>query len=181
MAEKEVLAALRALAESDREKEAPSEVEARLRQAFRQRRGSKRILKRVAVWGLAAAAAVAIVFTNYRRELPREPVRAAEMAPSVETSSPEQQVVPVVAGRVRKPAPVGRVARREIVTEFFPLMDVAPPFERGELVRVNLPASAMRTVGLPVREDRLADRVDADVLVGEEGLARAIRFVKVSQ
>ncbi len=37
----------------------------------------------------------------------------------------------------------------------------------------------MRTVGLPVSEDHLADRVQADVLVGEEGLPRAIRFVKV--
>jgi hypothetical protein len=36
----------------------------------------------------------------------------------------------------------------------------------------------MRTVGLPVREDRLMDRVQADVLVSEEGLATAIRFVK---
>jgi hypothetical protein len=71
--------------------------------------------------------------------------------------------------------------RREIVTDFFPLVDYAPPFERGELVRVSLPASAMRTVGLPVREDRLGDRVQADVLVGQEGLARAIRFVSYSQ
>jgi hypothetical protein len=35
----------------------------------------------------------------------------------------------------------------------------------------------MQMVGLPVREDRLADSVEADVLVGEEGLPRAIRFV----
>lgn len=181
MSEQEILAALRALAESDREKEASPEVEARLRQAFRQRRGSKRTLRRIAVWGFAAAAGAALVFTNYRREAPVEPVRIAESAPSIETSSPAQRVVPVLAESVRKTAPVRRAAKREIVTEFFPLMDLAPPFERGELVRVNLPASAMRTVGLPVREDRLSDRVDADVLVGEEGLARAIRFVKFSQ
>jgi hypothetical protein len=60
-------------------------------------------------------------------------------------------------------------------------MDVAPPFERGELIRVNVSAAAMRTVGLPVDEDHLADHVQADVLVGQEGLARAIRFVKSSE
>jgi hypothetical protein len=47
-------------------------------------------------------------------------------------------------------------------------------------VRVSLPASAMREVGLPVREDRLMDRVQADVLVSN-GMATAIRFVKVTQ
>jgi len=67
---------------------------------------------------------------------------------------------------------------REIVTEFFPLIDAPPPMDRGEVFRVTVPAAAMRTVGLPVAEDRLADRVQADVLVSEEGLATAIRFVR---
>jgi hypothetical protein len=66
----------------------------------------------------------------------------------------------------------------EIVTDFFPLMDPAPPFERGKILRVEFPASAMEMVGLPVLEEHLADSVEADVLVGEEGLPRAIRFVK---
>ena len=88
---------------------------------------------------------------------------------------------PVAPRPARRSTRVRQASPREIVTEFFPLDDVAPPFERGELVRVNLPAAAMRTVGLPVREDRLAERVQADVLVSEEGLARAIRFVKYSQ
>ena len=72
-----------------------------------------------------------------------------------------------------EPAPQSR----EVVTDFFPLMDPAPPLGRGQLLRVELPASAMQMVGLPVREERLADPVEADVLLGEEGLPRAIRFV----
>jgi hypothetical protein len=79
-----------------------------------------------------------------------------------------------------KARPVKRQPR-EVVTQFFPLLDVAPPFERGELLRVTVPASTMRTVGLPVNEDHLTDRVYADVLVGQEGLARAIRFVSYEQ
>jgi hypothetical protein len=63
---------------------------------------------------------------------------------------------------------------------FFPLVDFDSPVGRGELVRVNLPAAAMRTVGLPVREDRLSERVEADVLVSEDGVATAIRFIKSS-
>jgi hypothetical protein len=33
---------------------------------------------------------------------------------------------------------------------------------------------------VPVSEDRLTEMVQADVLVGQEGLARAIRFVNTS-
>jgi hypothetical protein len=69
---------------------------------------------------------------------------------------------------------------REIATEFFPLVEFGPPMEDGELVRVSLPASAMRDVGLPVGEDRLTDRVQADVLVSN-GTAMAVRFVKNMQ
>jgi len=69
---------------------------------------------------------------------------------------------------------------QEIATDFFPLVDFAAPADGGELVRVSLPASAMREVGLPVREDRLDDRVQADVLVSN-GMATAIRFVKNMQ
>ena len=61
---------------------------------------------------------------------------------------------------------------------FADLMDPAPPFNRGQMLRVQLPAAAMRSVGLPVREDHLADPIQADVLVGEEGMPRAIRFVR---
>ena len=64
------------------------------------------------------------------------------------------------------------------MTDFFPLMDSAPPLERGQMLRVQLPAAAMQTVGLPVREDHLTDPIQADVLVGEEGIPRAIRFVR---
>jgi hypothetical protein len=73
---------------------------------------------------------------------------------------------------VRQPEP------HEVVTDFFPLMNPAPSFGRGQMLRVQLPAAAMQTVGLPVREEHLDDLVQADVLVGEEGMPRAIRFVR---
>jgi hypothetical protein len=83
--------------------------------------------------------------------------------------------LPAVKAAPRKV--VHRKQPKEVTTPFFSLMDDAPPFERGELLRVSLPASAMRSVGLPVSEERLDDMIQADVLVGEEGLPRAIRFV----
>ena len=170
-----VVTALRALAEQDREREAPEEVEIRVLAAFQRRRARRRI-KAAMLPGLGAAAAIALFFALAREHpKPSAPLPVAAVAPErVETA------VPPAPKRVRKVRPVAKQPR-EIVTEFFPLLDVAPPFERGELLRVTVPASTMRKVGLPVNEERLGDRVYADVLVGQEGLARAIRFVSYEQ
>lgn len=162
--------ALRALAAADAQMEGSSELETRVRSAFRAHR-RRRIVRHAVAWTLAAAAAVVTIvsFAVWRPEPPKT-VREAP-APV-----PTRASVPVVAAS----KPVRQVARmpREIVTDFFPLIDAPPPIGRGELVRVMVPASTMRTVGLPVNEDRLTDQVKADVLVSEDGLATAIRFVR---
>ena len=126
------------------------------------------------MWSLVAAAVVAALFLALPREH-RAPTVVTKPAPQPEIATVAEAPAPQVRPVRRKAAPR---PPREIATEFFPLMDVPLPFERGELLRVIVPASTMRTVGLPVNEERLADRVQADVLVGEEGLARAIRFVR---
>jgi hypothetical protein len=68
----------------------------------------------------------------------------------------------------------------EVATEFMPLGYVNPLNlqDGGQLVRVELPRSAMVSFGVPVNMDRYGERVKADVLVGADGLARAIRFVQ---
>jgi hypothetical protein len=48
----------------------------------------------------------------------------------------------------------------------------------AQVVRVELPRSAMVSLGLPVNMDRYGERVKADVLLGADGLAHAIRFVQ---
>lgn len=66
----------------------------------------------------------------------------------------------------------------ERVTDFIPLAGApAPPLESGQLVRVQLPRSALASLGLPVNVERANEPVKADVLLGNDGLARAIRFV----
>jgi hypothetical protein len=160
---------LNALAESDREKEAPLEVEIRLRAAFR-RKHKRRVWPYFAA---AAALAAGLVLAI------RAPKPAAHRQPTEIAVVTQELPVPPVAA---KPAVVHRKRRppQEIVTEFYPLMEDPMPFENGELLRVSLPAAAMRSVGVPVSEDRLTEMVQADVLVGQEGLARAIRFVNTS-
>ena len=71
-------------------------------------------------------------------------------------------------------------ANTEIATDFLPLTYGAATNleEGGRMVRVELPHSALATLGLPVNMDRANERVKADVLLGVDGLAHAIRFVR---
>jgi hypothetical protein len=68
---------------------------------------------------------------------------------------------------------------KEIATDFILLnYDESGIGSDAQMVRVELPRSAMANFGLPVNVDRSDQRVKADVLLGADGLARAIRFVQ---
>lgn len=68
----------------------------------------------------------------------------------------------------------------EIATDFIPLTHRGSfaQWEGGQVVRVELPRSALVSFGLPVNLERAGERVKADVVVGNDGMARAIRFVR---
>jgi hypothetical protein len=76
--------------------------------------------------------------------------------------------------------PSANAAASEVATQFMPLNYNGPINlqDGGQLVRVELPRSAMLSLGVPVNMDRYNERVKADVFVGADGLARAIRFVQ---
>ena len=176
-----VLQALGVLAENDREREAPPEVEARVLGEFRSRRHNRRH------WAVITAIAAGLVITTlwWTNRVPQPAVSAEppvlhipETAGRFSEAEPTPKVVRAPRKVARKVAAVSRPQAHEVVTDFFPLMNPAPSFGRGQMLRVQLPVSAMQTVGLPVREEHLDDLVQADVLVGEEGMPRAIRFVR---
>lgn len=67
----------------------------------------------------------------------------------------------------------------EITTEFIPLVQGGfAPGDSGHVIRVELPRTALANFGLPVNVERAGGRVKADVLMGDDGIARAIRFVR---
>ncbi len=66
----------------------------------------------------------------------------------------------------------------EVVTDFIPLDDGPAPTGATSVVRVQLPREALTAFGLPVNEDRTEDLVQADLLLDEDGLTRAVRFVE---
>jgi hypothetical protein len=52
-----------------------------------------------------------------------------------------------------------------------------PPIESGHIVRVEVPTAMLPAYGIDVAPDSGAGMVEADVLVGQDGQPRAIRFV----
>jgi hypothetical protein len=83
----------------------------------------------------------------------------------------------------RKPKPAATPVPQEateIATEFISLTGAGSLVEPdgGQIVRVELPRAALLSFGLPMNMERADERIKADVIVGNDGLARAIRFVR---
>jgi hypothetical protein len=68
----------------------------------------------------------------------------------------------------------------EVTSDFMQLGDgsVGNLQEGAQVVRVEMPRYAMARFGLPVNMERYDERVKADIWLGADGLARAIRFVQ---
>ena len=191
--EKVLSAALKAAAaESAVEAGAPPEVEKLLLASLRERH--VQVKRHRLAWmarAAAGAAAAIVVLASFWWFRQPEPPRAV-----VEKTAPAVQPVKVIAPvyhEVQKPPAPRHVAQRkamrpretavtpeirEMVTDFMPVFYDPAPIEHGRLVRVRLPRVALVSFGLPMNEQLADESVKADVLVGEDGLARAVRFVK---
>lgn len=104
--------------------------------------------------------------------------------PSVDDSLPQpskpKRIRPVSLRRPNNAAVANHVTK-EIATDFIPLNYMSAASlqqEGGQIIRVQVPRSALANFGLPVNMDRYNEKVKADVLYGVDGMARAIRFVQ---
>jgi hypothetical protein len=63
--------------------------------------------------------------------------------------------------------------------DFVPLVtaDGSAPLDGGQMVRVRVPRAALAALGLPVSGERAGETVKADVLLAQDGTARAIRLL----
>jgi hypothetical protein len=64
--------------------------------------------------------------------------------------------------------------------DYLPLtyLDSATAMESGTVVRVKLSRSALISLGVPVSVERSDDLMNAEVVLGDDGVARAIRLVR---
>jgi len=70
-----------------------------------------------------------------------------------------------------------RQASTEVKSDFIALAYARDP-ESGQIIRVKVPSSMMVQLGVVSTVERPSELVDAEVLVGDDGLTRAIRFIR---
>ncbi|MGE5360136.1 MAG: hypothetical protein ACM3NQ_14060 [Bacteroidales bacterium] len=105
---------------------------------------------------------------------------------SATTGEPADIERPVAAANRQWPAPPVRRARPRIVqaTGFvaLPAAAMLPPFERGEIVRVQVRLATLADLGFTVQPDAVdSTPINVDLLVGQDGQPRAIRLVTDTQ
>ena len=149
-------AGLRAVAEDDEQLGASSAVGMRLLAEVQAIADAKH--RRAMVLSLSAAAALVVAVAVPAWRL---------IQPAADRAQPPD--IPIVT--------------REFVTEFFPLTYSNVPARGGYVVRMQVPRSALASFGAasPTAVDSGSPNVLADVVIGNDGLARAVRFVQVIQ
>lgn len=93
---------------------------------------------------------------------------------------PELAQQPRLRHRLRHRAIGNDSEEAEVVTQFFALREGEDltAVENMQVVRVELPGTALGEVGLPVPLETSGTTIKADVALGDDGLARAIRFIR---
>ena len=149
----ELLEDLRALA-ADSRRETPQYIEENLVTAFRARR-RRRTLLGWAPLGLAAMIALGLWFGHSTKQ-----VTATKPASTA--------------------APASVAIEEEADAGFYPLpqAEALPVVENAMVVRVQLPVSSLQLMGVPVSEDGPETSVQAELLLGQDGLARGVRLVE---
>ncbi len=102
------------------------------------------------------------------------------VAHHVSPQSPHKTAPPTEpGGRVNPSRAIEHSAANEVTTDYIPLSYVANStvMESGHVVRMMVARSTLISMGLPMNVERDKEMVKADVVVGDDGLARAIRFV----
>jgi hypothetical protein len=148
-------------------------------------------------FGLALAVWIA---TSAKRESPTRgsipevvstPETSSRQSPAVAERQPDRPIVIPTSQQRRKRSVETRASRRpagdirgdnvpnELVTQFFPVMQGGEliPLESGRIVRVRMPRSNLIPLGIPFNQERANETIKADVLLSNDGLARAIRLV----
>jgi anti-sigma factor RsiW len=148
-------------------------------------------------WGIPVAASVVLALGLALGWVYERPARSPAPATAVVASRaaaatpPAPAVVDIVAdvqqGATRQPVDDrtgrGRPGRRAVLpadpTPFvvWSGASAGPRFESGELIRVEIPESVLPLLGLWPSASR-DGVIQADVLVGQDGLARAVRLVQ---
>jgi len=153
---------------------APPPIEQKALAAFRRQKRLREA--RRWSWGAVAAAALAI-FGVYRAQPPSIAPPAPLMA---HIAAPPVVVATAAAKTPLRERPRTRKRQEELATPYYALpgADSLPAPDAEAVVRMVVPRSTLQLVGFPVSEVPRPEFVRADVVFGQDGMARAIRFVQ---
>lgn len=173
--ERQLTAALKAMAGAEPTSTRAAAIEAELLAAFagqqaaatRQAPRTRSITPAVRAW--LAAAAVLVLAVAAWQGITRWP-SAADTAARAGAGSARVEGAPEA-----RPVPAGGGQALQFVA--LPTAIGLPALESGHIVRVELPAADLPAYGFDVTPQPAAGAVQADVLVGQDGQPRAIRFV----
>jgi hypothetical protein len=110
------------------------------------------------------------------------PPRAAEKAPPASAVDPTTTQPSAVEVTTHPSSPDRKPAKKANVVTPSGFVDLPwtaglPAFESGEIVRMEVPVASLPTYGIDISSGAGKGPVQADVLIGQDGFARAIRLV----
>jgi hypothetical protein len=170
-------------------REASASLEQKLVGAFRTHHARRRARRRRTQQGLMVILAMAASFAGVWLVYPREKELGRPASPTTavaaQADAPRAIASPSVAAIHKRrhhaapvPArPAAEARQEEVTTDFLPLDASGSTPASGEVIRVQMPRSALAFFGLPFNTRRASVPVQADVLLGEDGMAHAVRFV----
>ncbi len=137
------------------------------------------------VFGAAIAASLMVAFWPAAKPAPTRVIGSgasvAAVTPAILRQPQEMAVdaspsaVPKRPRRVKPPA-----AEPEQPFIAIPYTLPLEPYERADVVRMELPVAALIAAGVPTDMMDPGARAQTEVLVGQDGLARAIRLISIS-
>jgi hypothetical protein len=170
------------------------------------RRRGRWLTASVAVGAVAAVILLAVTVPKWRQTAPDSPFASSDLrAGTTDPTRTPELIADKAAGSsdrnttgpTAKPVPGKRRLLRNRRTEagnlkgtyetvaqnageFTPLTYLAKStaIDSGTIVRVELSRSALRSLGLPVHFEGTGQSVKADVVIGDDGVAQAIRLVQ---
>jgi len=113
-------------------------------------------------------------FANFREAIPRlRPRTQRALFPALATAAASLVLAAIL---LHHPQPT-------VEQPFYQIPFVAPPapYERTEILRMELPVATLTAAGFDVQPYDPAATIPADVLVGQDGRPHAFRFVNISK
>ena len=175
--------ALRRMATAS-EQSGPVEMRAELLGKFRRHHARRRWMRRGGMLALAGALALSAIWAS-RSGSQRSSQQQVAKTPTLhqEKMPPAHSVAALPARPTEKAARAGARPRRSLsnATRAFvalPAYDPSVPMDDLQVVRVQLPASALWKIGAPIPADAGERRMMADFVVGQDGTAYAVRLAQ---